>query len=361
MQNKYLDYLAVIPGWFALIGVTIYGSGFLVIFTFLNRFGLRNYGDFFKIKYIHAGLIYCSLLIILIIPILCYVLTRDRLNGIINNYVKNYSEDDLINNIDYKECINFRTALFINYSIIFLWLFLSYISFFLSPPKLLRTHPSLFFIYFLPIVSMTLLREIRRGLNKLRIFSHTDITIWDYRARQFLLLALFIIIAFFFFYYRIIFIRLGIMLKNGGIFFFLFTFVLGLYIYRFYKRGLDFTDTYIRCYLYILGVCFLSIIYFFNIIAFAVFIYPYIPVEKGGGDYSCSPTVEIYFKLDKLPPEVTAINEIDFKYPKLLKIIEETNDFLIVSDSTDCGKWDEKPPKIIEINRKLISRIVHLD
>ena len=208
---------------------------------------------------------------------------------------------------------------------------------------------------------MTLLREIRRGLNKLRIFTHTDINIWDYRARQFLLLAMIIIIAFFFYYYRIIFIRFYLMLKNGGIFFFLFTFVLGLYIYRFYKRGLDFTDTYIRFYLYILGVCFLSIIYFFSVIAFAVFFYRYIPVEKGGGDYNCSPTVEIYFKLDKLPSAITELKELDFKYLEPVKIIEETNDFLFVSDWTDCGKWDEKPPKIIEINRKLISGIVHLD
>src|SRR5258706_1725555 len=59
-----------IPSWFAVfIGLT-YGTGFLCVFTFLDNFGIREAGeDFFRVKYIHVGILFLLFPICILIPL----------------------------------------------------------------------------------------------------------------------------------------------------------------------------------------------------------------------------------------------------------------------------------------------------
>jgi hypothetical protein len=59
------------PQWFAVFVAILFGSGFLCVFTFLDRFGIReNGGDFFRVKYIHAGILFLLFPISILLPLL---------------------------------------------------------------------------------------------------------------------------------------------------------------------------------------------------------------------------------------------------------------------------------------------------
>src|SRR5437588_9625205 len=59
-----------LPEWLLAGTGFIYGTGFLIVYTFFNRFGLKETAsDFFKIKYIHVGVLFLIFPTLLIIPI----------------------------------------------------------------------------------------------------------------------------------------------------------------------------------------------------------------------------------------------------------------------------------------------------
>jgi len=56
--------------WFALLIAMTYASGFLCIYTFLDRFGIREGGEeFLKAKYIHAGILFLLFPVGILIPL----------------------------------------------------------------------------------------------------------------------------------------------------------------------------------------------------------------------------------------------------------------------------------------------------
>src|SRR5437879_3706134 len=66
-NNSKLIYL--IPEWALTFVGLVYATGFLIIFTFLERYGLQEAGlEFFKVKYLHVGILFLLFPIISIIP-----------------------------------------------------------------------------------------------------------------------------------------------------------------------------------------------------------------------------------------------------------------------------------------------------
>ena len=59
------------------VGAVIYASGFLIVFTFLERLGIRDFGNLFKAKYIHVGILYW-LIPVLGLPIYAYDTAAER-------------------------------------------------------------------------------------------------------------------------------------------------------------------------------------------------------------------------------------------------------------------------------------------
>src|SRR5674476_1469603 len=70
-QNSFKDLKkpSLTPQWFALLIAMTYASGFLLVFTFLDRFGIREGGEeFLKAKYIHAGILFLLFPVSILIP-----------------------------------------------------------------------------------------------------------------------------------------------------------------------------------------------------------------------------------------------------------------------------------------------------
>ncbi|MGO9085753.1 MAG: hypothetical protein ACLQBK_11040 [Candidatus Sulfotelmatobacter sp.] len=58
MPNDNKFFLEKAPEWFLAVAGLIYATGFLVVFTFFARLGIREAGtEFFKVKYVHVGIL----------------------------------------------------------------------------------------------------------------------------------------------------------------------------------------------------------------------------------------------------------------------------------------------------------------
>jgi hypothetical protein len=70
-QNTLNSFLkeSVAQQWFGLLILLVYGSGFLCEYTFLDRFGIQESGqDFFRVKFIHVGILFLLFPISILIP-----------------------------------------------------------------------------------------------------------------------------------------------------------------------------------------------------------------------------------------------------------------------------------------------------
>jgi hypothetical protein len=90
--------------------------------------------------------------------------------------------------------------------------------------------------------------------------------------------------------------------------------------------------------------CIVGGLLYIGIMGFAYGVYPHIPLAKGGGDYSSAPDVELYWKkeaIEALPTNLfsTALSLQSnlVKKSVKLKIIEETESQVFVADPSDHG------------------------
>lgn len=67
-RNNKPSHFEKLPQWLVPGAGVIYATGFLIVFTFMERFSMRETGDFFKVKYIHAGITYWLFLAIVLVP-----------------------------------------------------------------------------------------------------------------------------------------------------------------------------------------------------------------------------------------------------------------------------------------------------
>lgn len=107
-------------------------------------------------------------------------------------------------------------------------------------------------------------------------------------------------------------------------------------------------------------------LFYMSISSFAHTIYPYIPAEKGGGDFSRSPTVSIYFNTNavseggisiNIPSEIISCNATNS-----LMILDEDDKFIYVApiaSTNDPFDWriGKSKPRVFEINREAITSI----
>jgi hypothetical protein len=114
----------------------------------------------------------------------------------------------------------------------------------------------------------------------------------------------------------------------------------------------------------IVSFCFLGVVFYFSIVSFARFIYPYIPAAKGGGDYTMSHPVKLTFDtrfLNSIPPAVT--NEL----PANCMILLDANSTIVLLASTNGAggpaEWrsSTNKPTVYEIRREAIISITHLN
>lgn len=349
--------------WFIIVSGYLYGTGFLIVFTYYSRLGLKDLSPFFKLKYIYVGIIYSLLVIICTLPFLVYHYMKINLKK-----ADNYEER--------KESIKIylRSSKFA-LAILFLWSIIFYIFAFFAPHGLLGEHPLLIFLHIFPIIGLTLVRFCLRGLVKIKFISEDKIDEYEYPCRIYLFLGLVILfIADILYGFPQLFKNIFSMIILDyyiprGINFFLVILIFSFYLYRIYRYYETYEEQWRKKSILATGICFLFINYIFSILTFAIFIYPYIPVEKGGSDFTYSPSTYIILKAESAQcfPEL-----IDSTHPsqiilKKLKVIEQTLEYIYVADEKDRGgpqEWRKMMPKtmpnIIAINSKDVLQVKYL-
>lgn len=339
-----------VPHWFIPTVGLIYATGFLIIISFFDRYGLReSSGDFFKVKYLHAGILYWLLPLISLAPLYGFYLLRQ------------FSKEQAGDGEDIFKAYIPSALLVTNL------LFVFYVFAVFAPPGS-ATHrefviPAMFLV---TLGGIILTRIGTRKLVKEGLSQRAADNIVIY-ARWFLCLVIICGLDWFALGGEILRLLWEIF-WGGGMYFFLFLLTAAFLAERTRVRSKQFTDYRAKLTLRVLGGGLILATFYLSVLVFALRIYPYIPVTKGGGDYVGAPNVVLCFQgaNEKLAlPDLVGTTDNDCIRSKELQIIEESATSIFVADPTDAGGprlWRTgKKPVVYEIRRDKVGTITYLN
>ncbi|HUJ08525.1 MAG TPA: hypothetical protein VL171_00725 [Verrucomicrobiae bacterium] len=155
-------------------------------------------------------------------------------------------------------------------------------------------------------------------------------------------------------------------LPEGGVYFVFFMLLIFFFGFRMRYRSNQIKDKshYVQT---IIGTgCILVTLFYLSLLSFSRWIYPYIPVAKGGGDYSECRPVRLTFNSNTtaegeflVPPEIQSKNSSN-----CLIVLDDNSSIVFLVDTNDAGgpsDWrscSRKPP-VYEIRRNVISCITY--
>jgi hypothetical protein len=346
-----LDVWGRIPHWFIPTVGLIYATGFLINITFLDRFGLReSSGEFFKVKYLHAGILFWLLPTIVLAPIYGFYLVwrfgKDAIN-----------KDQPIFKVYVPSAVLVTNLLFVFYVF----------AVFTPPGTATRREfviPAMFIFTVVGIIATRFGtgKLIEKGLaqnfgEKLNVIARWILCVGvviglDWYALDGFLRTLWDIFW------------------DGGIYFFLFLLTAAFMIERVRVRGNQYADVRMKLTLQVLGGCLIIAAYYLSVLAFTIRIYPYIPVTKGGGDYVGAPNVILCFQGNNeklaVPALIGSNTSNDCIPSKEFQIIEESATSIFVADPNDAGgpkSWRVGPAKpiVYEVRRDKVGSITFIN
>lgn len=336
-----LNSIDKIPQWFVPIVGFVYATGYLIIFRFFNRFGLRDTsGDLFKAKYIYVGLMY---LVFAGMPItlICILALARQLKH----------DKKVTGQSGGSGPLTPTLILFLNLVLLFAVLVI------FAPTGFVRTRPHLF-----PIICLvTFLGPVMQLLaaNTLKDGPYQNLANW---VAWILGLATVISLDWYSLYGLLGFLYEVFL---GGAYSLIFACMIGYLIWRTYERTAN-RHRREQVLLMLLALCTIVPLYFLSVLSFAARIYPYIPVRNGGGDYSSErPIILCVDEAGKsaLPEEVFEGSSKEHLCTRDLMLIEETTTSIFVADPDAAGgpaQWRTgKGPRVIEIRRDKIVSMVY--
>ncbi len=349
-----------LPVWTAALAGLVLATGFVVELTFLDRFGLRETGvEFFKAKYLHVGLLH--LLFSWLVAVPCYAIVhvyrRTRAHAIKVAY-----EVDGTTNLPPFE-LNLPMALLaVNL------LLLTYVFVVLVPPRLVSEKKWLLAaISVFSVVSPWLALWITKSRGAKGQHRRA------LRARILMACCVPVLAADIAVVWGSTFGTIKECLYYGGYLFFAFSVLLIVIAHRLIVWTYRMPDGTTRVAWWTAGICVLAAVYYLSAVSFAYRVYPFIPADKGGGDYTeaTSVTVRLHegaavpsWILEPPRPSRTAFSPRDTALSKPLIIIEETADCVYLADPNDAGGpfgWRRGfIPTIIQVNRSDIASVVYL-
>jgi len=340
-----------LPEWLLAFTGFVYGTGFLIVYTFFNRFGLKETAsDFFKIKYIHVGVLFLIFPMLLVIPIMAMLL-RMRMQR---------------RKMEPGERKVHLPVFFLvsNFLLVF------YIIIMFAPPDFLRTNvrapfaladdkfTAIILIFGLTILGLVSITQLAEKVIK------ENITEAFVVLTQWLLLLVVVYLDWQLLYglYR----RLGTMLITGQYFIYLLV-LISLTVWFTYQRLATVHDKTRKRAAGVIATCIIGALYYMSILAFSFGIYPYISAEKGGGDYSDASTVVIGFDAqfkDSVPS--TLLEKVGGSLnSKSLILIQETGTSYFVADPADAGgplSWRRNTkPNVFELHRDAVVGITYVN
>jgi hypothetical protein len=323
--------------WFVPIVGFVYATGYLIVFRFFARFGLRDTsGDLFKAKYIYVGLMY---LVITGLPITLF-------------YIASFSarrEHETTKTGQPNDSGPFTLTVIplLNLALIFSILTL------FAPPSFTRPRPLLVPILFLFTFLGPLILALAKSLIKPEHSKSLSTAAWVFSAGPVILVDWYALHGIF---------RLLAEVFQRALYSYIFAWLIAWIVLRTYLR----TDNRARQVpLLLFALCTIVPLYFFSVRAFAAGIYPYISVSNGGGDYSSARLVRLCFDEGSnrsIPQEIFEDNHAA-GCTKPLMFIEGTSISIFVADPSDSGgpsEWRKGlGPRVIEIRRDKVISLVY--
>jgi len=348
IQRNEHNFLGTVPHWFIPIIGFIYATGFLIVITFFDRFGIReSSGDFFKIKYLHVGILFLLLAILTIAPLYGAYLSSQ------------FRKDCKCENTGNQVFKIYAPSVLLEANLLFVF----YIVLVFAPTGYITQHefiiPMMFFCTF---IGISFIRQITKKLVDSQWFPEKHIENFESVGRWVLLL--FIIIILDWSALEDISASLWEIFWSGKYVFLWFS--TAIYIAeRIRVRLKNIKDSRQRYTLKVMAVCLLIATYYLSVLTFAVRLYPYIPVAKGGGDYVDAPNVIMCFRETNtkfiLPDLLSAPAPYECIKSRPLQIIEESATSVYVADPNDAGGAKEwragKKPKVYEVSKDKIGSI----
>jgi hypothetical protein len=305
-----------LPQWFVPAAGIIYATGFLIITTYFDRFGLReSSSDFFKVKYIHAGILYWLIPTLVAMPFYGFYL--------VSSFRKEADPQSSVFKVYLPTVL-----LVVNLLAVF------YIVAVFAPVGFTRDKeyavPAMFIVTVLGIIGINLFTKHYVKDEQSDRFG--NVARW--------VLCLVVLFGLDVYTLNGLFQLLWDISWKGGVYFFVFMLLALVTVERTRIRTSAVTDWRQRVALKMVAGCILVAIYYLSVLAFALRLYPYIPVTKGGGNYVDAPTAVLCFQETNAKfalPDLVGPTSNDCIPSKPLQIIEETTTSVFVADPAAAG------------------------
>ena len=348
--------------WFALAVALAFCSGFLIIFTFMDRFGIRDSGaEFFRIKYIHVGILFLLFPLSILFP---FVAIIDLKHAARKARDKKWPADMEPLSEAEIAALNFPysgVASFLNMCGLF------YVFLLFTPRQVALSNQDVIFL--VPLVSLLAPPLVEWFVNKFIQPQWSEI--FSRHCRWLILIATIIVLDYSALHglYRPLWHMFWgpTSLPSGGIYYFFFMLLIPYVFWRTNSRARKISSPRLKKEMRFTAFALSMMIYFLAIVSFSLRVYPFIPAAKGGGDYTESPTVRLTFR--PIPLVDAALYPEDEIHDDLSKrsayvLIEQTPEALYLANAAPGlppERWRDmrELPTLVEVRRDAIDRVVY--
>ncbi len=359
-ESRGSSLLSELPGWFFAIAALVYGTGFLVVSTFFESFGIKEAGgDFFRAKYIHVGILCILFQAFAGVPLFAFGMMRSV--GRERKAAGKQSE---------------RVGHLPSVLLVLTILATFYVFAMFSPRGYARSRghliPLVFFVSLLGLAIIAALDSKQVNLRLNKAWARVTATFYGEFIKEIFRWLLFAGMVLFLVTYA--FTGLGPDLWEmffgirgqwiGGYTVFSFDLIILWLLWRTRRRTKDFPEHRLRAAAWAMSSCMMVAAYFLAVLSFAFTVYPYIPAEKGGGSFVDNPTVVLWFKGDArglISPEILDSGGGGIGRSMPLIMIEETAfSFYLAApgESDGPGGWRRgKRPRIFNISRESVADV----
>jgi hypothetical protein len=369
-DNAFFKFAKIASSWFAVFVALVYGSGFLCVYTFLDRFGIRGTGgDFFRVRYVHVGILFLLFPICVLTPLaVALSLKRIQLKAKAadnaGNRATGWRGRKLVNQEKQVKIPLSSYLLFLNMG----WVFYLYILF--TPREFLFTREKEIILPLIFIASLLGPRLIEWGVGRYVVRHRLENCSRGLRWLFFLIIVIpldYLAFRGFFGELWVIFWGNRGIVPAGAVYYLLLMAMIPYTFWRANVRCKQIEHQRARKEWRLAATCLCLMFYFIAINSFALRVFPHIPLSKGGGDYSHIPTVTLKLRETAVPSSIVANTDpvgLGLTVSNCFLIIEETPTSLFLANTNNVGgptKWREMRdlPRVVEVRRDSVDRITY--
>jgi len=361
-SRYYAEIARAATHWFALLVALAYGTGFLCVFTYLDRFGIHETsGDFFRVKYIHVGILFLLFPLSILGP-LWVILSMKRAEYAELDRLKHPSPASDQNALDKKFALPVSAIFsYLNLCLVF------YIFILFTPREFALSKQNVIFLIFATSIIGPLITD---KLVYAWIVPHKTIALARH-ARWVVLLSVALPLDYFAF--KGFWGQLGRIvwgygeIPDGAFYYVAFLSLIPWVLWRTNMRSREVQNEKTKAELKLSATALAFMFYFLAIIAFSLKVYPYIPAAKGGGNLEESPTVTLVFRPvfgESISPGISDKYKEQLTKESKFVVVEQSPLSISLADINDANGpsgWRQMRdlPNIIEIDRASVEQVIY--